>query len=267
MALAAPLGRTRVPAAAGRPPSAASTRTVFRKRSPDWSGRSWKRGRSLTRLPGYPAAWEETLRKSHRLNFADPGSLPPEADASPSLTLDVAPLVGLATRQMSDATGLPLEAPEQTLINIGQSDQRQLVDRCPPTRRWAMPLAIGAASPLLWPCCRPPAMVGALRCGLRGPGAGRILGPGLRWRAAVLRKASGNGVADMFKSEFVGGGFRQFRAWVTGGRSLRARASGCQPCDHARFAGAGDAPQPVAWRHDLLSFPSDANCPAKAAFA
>ena len=29
--------------------------------------------RSLTTMPGYPDAWTETLRKSHRLNFADPG--------------------------------------------------------------------------------------------------------------------------------------------------------------------------------------------------
>ena len=39
-----------------------------------------KRGPSLTGLPGYPEAWTETLRKSHRLNFADPSTLPPEAD-------------------------------------------------------------------------------------------------------------------------------------------------------------------------------------------
>ena len=56
---------------------------------------------SLTGLPGYPAAWEETLRKSHRLNFADPASLPPEAGSSTSLTLDVAPLVALVAKQIS----------------------------------------------------------------------------------------------------------------------------------------------------------------------
>ena len=29
---------------------------------------------SLTSMPGYPEAWTETLRKSHRLNFADPSA-------------------------------------------------------------------------------------------------------------------------------------------------------------------------------------------------
>ena len=51
---------------------------------------------SLPGLPEYPAAWEETLRKSHRLNFADPATLPPEEVSRTSLTLDVAPLLALA---------------------------------------------------------------------------------------------------------------------------------------------------------------------------
>ena len=54
--------------------------------------------RSLTSMPGYPEAWTETLRKSHRLNFADPASLPAEADGVTSLTLDLAPLVGLVAQ-------------------------------------------------------------------------------------------------------------------------------------------------------------------------
>ena len=71
---------------------------------------------SLTGLPGYSDAWAETLRKSHRLTFADPSTLPPEADGTSSLTLDVAPLVGLVAKQVSAATTLPLEAPGQVLI-------------------------------------------------------------------------------------------------------------------------------------------------------
>ena len=38
--------------------------------------------RSLTGLPGYAEAWAETLRKSHRLTFADPSTLPPEVDGT-----------------------------------------------------------------------------------------------------------------------------------------------------------------------------------------
>jgi len=50
--------------------------------------------RSLTGLPGYPEAWAETLRRSHRLTFADPSTLPPEVDGTSSLTLDVRRLPG-----------------------------------------------------------------------------------------------------------------------------------------------------------------------------
>ena len=74
---------------------------------------------SLTSMPGYPDAWTETLRKSHRLNFADPAAVPAEADGVTALTLDLAPLVGLVAKQVAEATTLPLEAPDQLLITIG----------------------------------------------------------------------------------------------------------------------------------------------------
>ncbi|MDQ4046487.1 MAG: hypothetical protein M3127_03855, partial [Actinomycetota bacterium] len=68
---------------------------------------------SLSGLPGYPAAWEETLRKSHRLNFAA-GTASSEAGPATTVTLDVAPLVALVTTQISERAGVPLEAPGQT---------------------------------------------------------------------------------------------------------------------------------------------------------
>ncbi len=105
--------------------------------------------KSLTTLPGYPAAWEETLRKSHRLNFTASGTAPSEAGPSTSLTLDVAPLVGLLTQQISDATKVPLEAPEQTLIDIGQPSQRQLVDQVSAYAPMGYALAAGSAIALL----------------------------------------------------------------------------------------------------------------------
>src|SRR5919112_5878623 len=58
---------------------------------------------SLTGLPGYPAAWEETLRKSHRLSFAGTDANNPEAASASSLTLDVAPLVALGSEEISRA--------------------------------------------------------------------------------------------------------------------------------------------------------------------
>lgn len=171
---------------------------------------------SLTRLPGYPAAWEETLRKSHRLSFADPRSLPPEVASTTSLTLDVAPLVALATEEISKATGLPLDSPDQTLINIGQSNQRQLIERVSAYAPMGYSLAIGAGIALLL------ALVAARRrwAVVFNAGFAALLLAGL-WTAgsqlardAVLGTASGNEVADMFKNEFATAASNSFQTWV-----------------------------------------------------
>jgi hypothetical protein len=172
--------------------------------------------KSLTTLPGYPAAWEETLRKSHRLNFAASGSSPSEAEPSTSLTLDVAPLVGLVTRQISDVTKVPLDAPDQTLIDIGQPSQRQLVDQVSAYAPMGYALAGGAAISLLL------ALVAARRrwTVLVGTGAGALVLAAV-WKLgsdaaglAVTGTASGNEVADIFKSEFVSAASGQFGQWI-----------------------------------------------------
>ena len=171
---------------------------------------------SMTRLPGYPAAWEETLRKSHRLSFADPRSLPPEVDSTTSLTLDVAPLVALGTEEISKATGMPLVSPDQTLINIGQSNQRQLIERVSAYAPMGYLLAVGAVIALLL------ALVVARRrwAVIFSLGVAALLLAGL-WTAgsqlaadAVLGAASGNEVADMFKNEFVAAASTSFQAWT-----------------------------------------------------
>ncbi|MBT2549968.1 hypothetical protein [Arthrobacter sp. ISL-65] len=175
-----------------------------------------KAATSLTGLPEYPAAWEETLRKSHRLNFADPASLPPEADSSTSLTLDVAPLVALAAKQISSQVGVPLEAPGQTLVNIGQTNQRQLVERVSAYSPLGYSLAVGAGVAFLL------ALVTARRRWkvLAGIGVGALGLSGLwtlasRWAAdAVMGTASGNEMADLFKREFVEASAAGFASWT-----------------------------------------------------
>jgi hypothetical protein len=175
-----------------------------------------KAATSLTGLPDYPAAWEETLRKSHRLNFADPSSLPPEADSSTSLTLDVAPLVGLAAKQISSQVGVQLEAPRQTLVNIGQTGQRQLIERVSAYAPLGYSLAVGAGVAFLL------ALVTARRRWkvLAGVGVGALALSGLwtlasRWAAdAVLGTASGNEMADLFKREFVAASAAGFASWT-----------------------------------------------------
>ena len=142
-------------------------------------------------MPGYPDAWTETLRKSHRLNFADPATLPAEADGATSLTLDVAPLVGLVVKQVADATTLPLEAPEQLLITIGQSEHRQLIERVSAYAPMGYAVAVGAADRLRPGLRRRPAEWTVLAgIGLGAPGAGRGLEAGRRRRRAAVTGTS-----------------------------------------------------------------------------
>ncbi len=172
---------------------------------------------SLTALPGYAGAWEETLRRSHRLTFADPANVPPEA-SSTSLTLDVAPLAALATEELARVSGLPLEVPEQTLLNVGESGQRQLVERLSAYAPLGYSLAIGAAIAFAL------ALVAARRRSsvIFGAGFGALVLAGL-WtlglqlaKDAALAAASGNGVADMFRDEFVAAASVNFQSWTAG---------------------------------------------------
>jgi hypothetical protein len=171
---------------------------------------------SLTGLPGYPAAWEETLRRSHRLSFADPESLPAEVDSTTALTLDVAPLVSLGVEELSRTSGLPLDPPGQTLINVGQSNQRQLIEQAAAYAPLGYSVAIGAGIAFLL------ALVAARRrwVVVFSVGIAALLLAGM-WTAgsqlagdAVLATASGSEIADMFKNEFVAAAAGSFRTWT-----------------------------------------------------
>ncbi|WP_426996474.1 hypothetical protein [Pseudarthrobacter sp. N5] len=171
---------------------------------------------SLTTLPGYPAAWEETLRRSHGLSFADPRTLSPEVDASTSLTLDVAPLVSLLAQQISGVVGFPIEAPDRTLINIGQSNQRQLIEQVSAYAPMGYILALGSGVAFVL------ALVAARRREyvLAAAGFGGLILAGC-WALgqrmagdAVASSASGNEVADIFKREFVAAAQEGFGGWI-----------------------------------------------------
>lgn len=92
---------------------------------------------AMTTWPEYPQAWNETVRRSHQLNFAG-NTGPGTSTAGTSLVLDVGPLAKLAADRLHAATGLPIATPDSTLVNIGGPAQRQQVD------------AIAAYAPMWW---------------------------------------------------------------------------------------------------------------------
>jgi len=174
--------------------------------------------KSLTTAPGYADAWAETLRRSHRLSFADPSTLPPETDGATSLTLDVAPLVGLVVKRITEASPLPvsLKAPDTVRINIGQSSQRQMIERVSAYAPMGTPVAVGAGIAFLL------AFVAARRkwTVLAGMGLGALVLAAV-WKfgsdlagKAVLATSGGNDVAGIFKREFVDAATANFGQWI-----------------------------------------------------
>lgn len=171
---------------------------------------------SLTGLPGYPDAWAETLRKSHRLTFAGPDALPAQDGGATALTLDAAPLVGLVAKQVTDITGLPLTVPDQVLIHIGQSSQRQSLEMVAAYVPLGYAVAACAAIAFLL------AVVAARRrwAVLAWTGAGTLVLAGI-WKlaadaaaATLAGTSSGNDVADIFKREFVAASMGSFGQWI-----------------------------------------------------
>lgn len=171
---------------------------------------------SLTAMPGYSDAWAETLRRSHRLSFADPRTLPPAVDGATSLTLDVAPLVGLVVARVSAVSPVPLKAPDQVRIGIGQSNQRQLIERVSAYAPMGSAVAVGSAIAFIL------AFVVARRkwAVLAGTGIGALVLAAM-WKFGadaagrlVLGTGNGNNVAEIFKSEFVAASTEGFGQWI-----------------------------------------------------
>ena len=171
---------------------------------------------SMTSMPGYSEAWAETLRRSHRLSFADPTTLAP--DSAASLTLDVAPLVGLVVKRISEASPLPLslKAPDEVRIDIGQPGQRQLVERISAYAPLGSAVAAGSLIAFVL------AFVAARRrwTVLAGTGLGALVLAG-GWKLgsdaagrAVMGATSGNDVAEIFKREFVAASTANFGQWI-----------------------------------------------------
>lgn len=176
-----------------------------------------KAAESLTGLPGYPAAWEETLRRSHRLSFAEPSADPQDGASPSSLTLDVAPLVALGSEEISRTTRLPLNPPEQTLINVGQPAQREWTERLATYAPMGYILAMGSAVAFLL------ALVAARRrwtvllaAGLGGLALAALWGAGSQLGSARAQSTdTGNAVANMFRDEFLAAACADFQGWIT----------------------------------------------------
>ncbi|TDK25824.1 hypothetical protein E2F48_11405 [Arthrobacter crusticola] len=160
---------------------------------------------SVTRMSGYPRAWEETLRISHRLTLSrapsDPGAQNPAV-----VSLDLKPLAGLLSQQVGTGLGINVPVPQNTTVEVGRLERGgvvSLVSRI--AQLWpALAWGAGTCAVLALALARKRSTALAL-LGAGGAGLGVLgwLGAGLIPDAAA-GTAGSSAVARIFVRGFAG---------------------------------------------------------------
>ncbi|HEV7168368.1 MAG TPA: hypothetical protein VGN49_10410 [Micrococcaceae bacterium] len=169
--------------------------------------------KSLTSDPGYPAAWTETLRRSHRLTVTDAAQ---DSTDQAGLTLDVAPLLQLVVKKVTADLGAPVSAPPQVLISLGQPAQRAAIVKL----ATYAPLGYWAAGAALLVFLLALVIARRRSTTLLLTGLGLAVVAGI-WKLGadqlaknITSSASGNSVADLFKAQFVAASTQNFGWWI-----------------------------------------------------
>ncbi len=72
---------------------------------------------AVTGSSGYPGAWDQTLRLSHGITFAE---APDPSEPAPAiLSLDLGPVISLVTENVGAGLGVDVPTPETTTIEVG----------------------------------------------------------------------------------------------------------------------------------------------------
>ncbi|PYH00672.1 hypothetical protein CVV67_09130 [Arthrobacter stackebrandtii] len=100
--------------------------------------------RGLYTDPGYPAAWTETLRRSHNLTFEAAGN----TEVAGDVVLDVEPLVGLIAASVGSNLGITVPLPAELVIRMDEAKVAALLPALTKVGGWGSWLA-GAAVVLL----------------------------------------------------------------------------------------------------------------------
>ncbi|WP_162943796.1 hypothetical protein [Arthrobacter celericrescens] len=182
----------------------------------------------MSSWPEYPQAWNETVRRSHRLNFAGPaassagGSTQPgdpasgESAAETSLVLDLGPLVQLLGDKLRAATGVQLTVPDTAVVSLGGPSQRQAVDRVAAYAPMWWPAGIGAAMALALAVLTARRRSAVLVCA----GIGLAVLAGVWQASAVLfggLASAGLGesaMGSLFARELIASSIAGFAPWV-----------------------------------------------------
>lgn len=165
---------------------------------------------AVTELDGFPHALNETLANSHTLTFS--GRTGSEA----GITLDIAPIVGLAVTRVADALGTNLPLPERVLVPLGSAktaDQLTFWQHLA-AQWWVAALAAAAALVLMLLAAR------RSTTALAWAGLGAALLGGILWLAAaqvppLAEGAAGSSeLAAAFVGRLAGLAVADFRTWA-----------------------------------------------------
>lgn len=92
----------------------------------------------LSTDPGFPAAWDDTLRESHRLNFS------PGTASTSAFTLQLRPLAAVLLNRLGSSLGVPLGDAPSIEVPVGTSQQRSWLSAIQDAGNLALPLSVGA---------------------------------------------------------------------------------------------------------------------------
>lgn len=198
----------------------------------------------VTRLPGYPEAWSETLRRTHELNLTGDGALAPaskgqvaegqaaeqapgEPGALQQPVLDATPLVELAGQELASRLQVPAPAPGPVLIPADVSGQERAVESLRQVLQaaafWKWPAGGAVVAAVL-------SLLSARRrsSALAGLGLGLALVAGGYWLAGqgaaglVPQAAAGSGVAQAFLGALATRAADSFGQWLAAALAVAA---------------------------------------------
>ena len=89
--------------------------------------------------PGYPQAWNDTLRASHKLNVS------PDKASANAFELELSPMAALLAHRLGSSLGVSLAGPASLPVQVGTAQQRSWLTGAQDLGSLAVPLAFGAA--------------------------------------------------------------------------------------------------------------------------
>lgn len=92
----------------------------------------------LTADPGFPAAWDETLRESHKLNFEQ------SAASTSAFTLELRPFADVLLKRIGSGLGMSLGEAPSLQVPVGTAQQRSWLTAAQEAASFAWPLTVGA---------------------------------------------------------------------------------------------------------------------------